>query len=96
LWRLSLPSSTPAFEFPGRQLIEWNGALRWFKTDADPAAVRGAAAKAGGTATLFRARDKSAGAFHPLAAGNLALHRRIKRALDPHGIFNPGRMYAGL
>jgi glycolate oxidase FAD binding subunit len=96
LWRLSLPSTAPAFEFPGRQLIEWSGALRWFKTDADPAVVRGAAAKAGGTATLFRARDKSAGAFHPLAAGNLALHRRIKRELDPHGIFNPGRMYAGL
>jgi FAD/FMN-containing dehydrogenase len=26
----------------------------------------------------------------------LALHRRLKAALDPHAIFNPGRMYKGV
>jgi FAD/FMN-containing dehydrogenase len=26
----------------------------------------------------------------------LALHQRVKAALDPAGIFNPGRMYAEL
>jgi glycolate oxidase FAD binding subunit len=96
LWRLSVPSTAVPFHFPGRQLLEWGGALRWFKTDVDAAVVRRAAASAGGTATLFRARDKSPGTFHPLPAANLELHRRIKRALDPQGIFNPGRMYAGL
>jgi glycolate oxidase FAD binding subunit len=96
LWRLSVPSSAPPFEFPGRQLIEWGGALRWFRTDVDPALVRQAAATVGGTATLFRARDRSPGVFAPLAPPVLELHRRIKRELDPRGIFNPGRLVAGL
>jgi glycolate oxidase FAD binding subunit len=96
LWRLSLPSTAGAFELPGRQLVEWGGALRWFRTAADPAVVRRAAAGAGGTATLFRSRERAAAAFHPLPAPTLELHRRIKQALDPHGIFNPGRMIPGL
>lgn len=96
LWRLSVPSTAQAFEFPGRQLIEWGGALRWFRTDADPATVRQAAATVGGSATLFRARDRSPGVFPPLAAPVLELHRRIKREFDPRGLFNPGRLVAGL
>ena len=46
--------------------------------------------------TLFRARDRSAGVFPPLAPAVLELHRRIKREFDPRGIFNPGRLVAGL
>ena len=96
LWRLSVPSTAPPFEFPGRQLIEWGGALRWFRTDADAAMVRQAATTVGGTATLFRGRDRSAGTFAPLAAPVLELHRRLKREFDPRGIFNPGRLVPGL
>jgi glycolate oxidase FAD binding subunit len=96
LWRLSVPSTAPPFDFPGRQLIEWGGALRWFRTDADAARVREAAATVGGSATLFRCRDKGTGVFTPLSAPVLELHRRIKRELDPRGIFNPGRLVAGL
>lgn len=96
LWRLSVPSTAPIFDFPGRQLVEWGGALRWFKTDTDASLLRQAAATLGGSATLFRARDRSAGVFDPLPAPLLALHRRIKREFDPRGIFNPGRLVAGL
>jgi len=96
LWRLSVPSTAPVFEFPGRQLIEWGGALRWFRTDADPAVVRQAAATVGGSATLFRSRDRVAGVFPPLPGPLLELHRRIKREFDPRGLFNPGRLVAGL
>jgi glycolate oxidase FAD binding subunit len=93
LWRLSVPSHAPRIELAGEQLIEWGGALRWLRTPADVAAVRSAAAQAGGHATLFRGGDRGAGAFAPLAPALLKLHRSLKAAFDPAGIFNPGRLH---
>ena len=34
--------------------------------------------------------------FQPLPAGMMALHKRIKLALDPAGILNPARLYIAL
>jgi len=96
LWRLSVPSGAPIFELPGRQLVEWGGALRWFKSDADATFVRQAAATVGGTATRFRATEAASGVFPALPAPILELHRRIKQEFDPRGLFNPGRLVAGL
>ena len=68
LWRLSVKASAPYADLGGEQMIEWSGALRWLVAGerTDPARVRAWAAAHGGHATLFRAADKSAGAFHPL------------------------------
>jgi glycolate oxidase FAD binding subunit len=96
LWRIAVPSVSAPLELTGPQLIEWSGALRWLRTDADAARVRQTARAAGGHATLFRARDKSAGAFTPLDPVLLRLHRALKSAFDPAGILNPGRLYAEL
>ncbi|MCC6658168.1 MAG: glycolate oxidase subunit GlcE [Rhodocyclaceae bacterium] len=96
LWRLSLPSTTAPLDLPGAQLIEWGGAQRWLAGDGPAAVVREAAARAGGHATLFRGADKSAGAFQPLPAPLLAIHRKLKRNVDPQGLFNPGRLYSDL
>ncbi len=93
LWRLSLPSVAAAITLPGEQLIEWGGAQRWLKTDADAATIRAAAAQAGGHATLFRGGDKSVGVFHPLQPAVARIHRHLKNTFDPAGIFNRGRMY---
>jgi glycolate oxidase FAD binding subunit len=98
LWRLSVKPTAPPLELPGAQLIEWGGALRWLRTDkdADPAAIRDAAARAGGHATLFRGGDRSRGVFQPLAPALMQLHRNLKRVFDPAGILNPGRLYPDL
>jgi glycolate oxidase FAD binding subunit len=47
----------------------------------------------GGHATLFRTTDKSRDSFAPLSAPLMRIHRDLKHALDPAGIFNPGRLY---
>jgi len=94
LWRLSVPPQAAPIELPGEQLLEWGGALRWLRTGVGAALVRAAAAQAGGHATLFRAADKSPGAFAPLRPTLLRLHRGLKQAFDPAGILNPGRLYA--
>ena len=96
IWRLSLPSVTAPLALEGEQLIEWGGAQRWLKANADAAVIRAAAAAAGGHATLFRGGDKRNGVFHPLAPALMTIHRKLKSAFDPAGIFNPGRMYDNL
>jgi glycolate oxidase FAD binding subunit len=92
VWRVSVPQTTPPLGL-GAALVEWGGGLRWLRGALDAAAVRSAAERAGGHATLFRGGDKAAGVFHPLAPAVLKIHRRLKAAFDPAGILNPGRMY---
>ena len=96
LWRLSVRSTAPHADLGGEQLIEWGGALRWLVGGerSDSARIRAWAKEQGGHATLFAGADKSAGVFHPLPAPVLALHERLKAGFDPHGILNPGRLYA--
>lgn len=95
LWRLSVPSVTAPLELTGSQLIEWGGAQRWLHSAAPAAALRAAAATAGGHATLFRAGVAHAArdaVFHPLSPAVAGIQRRLKQAFDPAGIFNPGRL----
>ena len=104
LWRLAVPSSAPPLQLDGKPLIEWGGALRWLRSNAPTEEIRARAVALGGHATLFRGvrrdaeegRDRSIDVFHPLADALMTIHRRIKRAFDPAGIFNPGRLYDGL
>ena len=96
LWRVSVPQTAAPLGLAGESLIEWGGAQRWLVTAAGQmTAVREAALKAGGHATLFRANDKSGGVFTPLTAPLDGVHREMKRSFDPAGIFNPGRLYPG-
>ena len=63
------------------------------------AALRAALSPLGGHATLVRAPDALRAAvdvFQPQPAALIALTRRVKAAFDPDGVFNPGRMYAGI
>ncbi|MBP0600498.1 glycolate oxidase subunit GlcE [Herbaspirillum sp. LeCh32-8] len=98
LWRLSVPSVAPPLDLPGRQLIEWGGAQRWLRPDGslDAVSIRAAALAVGGSASLHRGGDKAIGVFHPLQPAVEKIHRNLKQQFDPAGIFNPGRMYAGL
>lgn len=96
LWRMSVPSTAASLSIDGPQLIEWNGALRWLRTDQTVQQMRECTQQAGGHATLFRGGDRSAGVFTPLTAPVAAIHRRLKAQFDPAGIFNPGRLYPDL
>jgi len=94
LWRLSVPDTAPPISLPGEQFIEWGGAQRWLRSTAPASQIRSAAA--GGHATLVRAADKSPGAFTTLTSPLMSVHKRLKNAFDPAGIFNPGRLYPEL
>ena len=96
LWRLSVKSTALSLLLPGKQLLEWNGGLRWLSTDGgeDAEAIRTTAKEAGGHATLFRHNQSGISVFHPLPSGMMKIHRALKEKFDPSGIFNPGRLYS--
>lgn len=95
LWRLSVKSTTPPLSLPGKQLMEWNGGLRWLLCDASigTETIHHIAKNAGGHATLFRSHEPRPYVFHPLDSGMMKIHRALKEKFDPSGIFNPGRFY---
>ena len=93
IWRLSLPAVTPVLSLPGQTLIEWGGAPRWLRSEAPAVALRAAAAQAGGHATLFLGAAIGEAVFTPLDATQLRLQQQLKRAFDPDGLFNRGRLY---
>lgn len=98
LWRLSVRSTTAPLALPGKQLLEWNGGLRWLLDgdNLDVETIRKLAKDAGGHATLFRNNIARQAVFHPLEPAMMTIHRSLKQQFDPSGIFNPGRLYPDL
>lgn len=98
LWRLSLPQTAPALDLPWPQLVEWQGGLRWVWAPVEAAAaLQSAARRVGGNASIFIAayvdKSRATGTFSPENPAALEIARRVKQQFDPHGIFNPQRLY---
>ncbi|WP_232628597.1 FAD-binding protein [Methylobacterium sp. Leaf118] len=111
VWRIStVPACGPAVTAAvaqaraARWFYDWGGGLIWLATDASEdggaAAIRAAVRASGsGHATLVRGPETLRAAvpvFEPLPEALMRMTAGIKAAHDPAGIFNPGRMYAGL
>jgi glycolate oxidase FAD binding subunit len=110
IWRLSTePTRGPAVtdaigaRREARWFYDWGGGLIWLATDASGDAgaetIRAAIRAQGGHATLVRAPDAVRAAvpvFEPLSEPLMRITAGIKKAHDPAGVFNPGRMYAGV
>ena len=92
LWRLSVAQTAPVLELPWPQLVEWHGAQRWLWAPLNAAqALREAAAKAGGHATLFIVPGDASGPQQrtaPLPEALERIQQRLKAEFDPAGIFN--------
>lgn len=94
--RLSVSATCDDIEFEGEQLIEWGGALRWLKTSTDIKTIREKIKSLNGHVTAYKNFDQQAEYFQPLDSGLKTIHQRLKKAFDPAGILNPGRLYKEL
>lgn len=94
LWRFSIKSTAPADE--GSWLLDWAGAQRWLLGEFDKSELERSAAAAGGHVTLYRRGNRAGEVHHTLNDTLQAMHVRLKRAFDPQGILNPGRLYSWL
>jgi glycolate oxidase FAD binding subunit len=110
LWRISTAPTRGsevgrklAEEADAELLYDWAGGLVWAALpatdDASAPILRAAVAAAGGHATLIRApaavRAK-VDVFTPEEPALAALTKRVRASFDPQGIFNAGRMWAGV
>ena len=100
LWRCSHQITTEFYgSYDGKtdkQLIEWNGALRWINSDTELFTI---AEEHGGHAQrypLSAEHHETADIFQPLQPALFKIHQRLKQAFDPENILNPGRLYSGL
>ena len=111
VWRISTaPTIGPkAAEAIGRRIpaarwfYDWGGGLLWVaippSADAGASIIRNELATLGGHATLLRAPEDVRHAvpvFQPPGAVEMRLSAGIKASFDPAGIFEPGRMFAGV
>ena len=106
IWRVSVrPSAGPqiaaaASAIGGRVMLDWGGGLVWIAaspSSANHTLISEAAHTQGGAAMLFRAPEslRLAVPILPEEATPLAkIGTRVKEALDPGGLFNPGHMRA--
>ena len=106
VWRVSVrPSRGPAVlaaldASGGRGYLDWGGGLVWLAGNAAlHGAVVAATQAAAGVWTVMRAPESVRAAIdvvpkEPAALAHIT--RRAKAALDPDGLLNPGRLYAGL
>ena len=111
VWRLSVPPASGAEAAASvadvadvRALFDWGGGLVWLSVDGAPdageAAVRAAAGSGGRARDSGPRRCADTGCARGVPAPGVGRRRLdgtgFKRAFDPAGVLNPGRMYAGV
>ena len=98
IWRVFVPPASAAAcadrLAASFWLADWAGGALWIAGGAN---VHETARSFSGHALLMHANDaRRASVFPPEDPARSQLTRRVKDAFDPHGLFNPGRMYEGV
>ncbi len=96
LWCILLRPSREHFLQDERWLIDWRGARRWLAAGSDRESIDRLVANVGGEAWQMRGAPDGADVFPGRRGAYCKMLLQLKQALDPAGIFNPGRLYSWL
>jgi glycolate oxidase FAD binding subunit len=94
LWCFLLRSTHDHFEQDEGWLIDWRGARRWVTARRDRDTLEGHVRDAGGELWQVRGAVQGADVFPARSAAYRKTLLQLKGALDPVGVFNPGRLYS--
>jgi len=96
LWCISVRPNQRHFEDDEDWLIDWRGARRWLAARRDRGVLNEFVGEAGGELSHARGAEPGADVFPARSGTYQRTLQRLKHALDPAGIFNPGRLYSWL
>ena len=91
LWRISVAPTTPTDALDAF-CFDWAGGQRWITAPPDDFSPFELASRLGGHAVCFDPQRGVGTGMQPLESGILRLNRRVKEAMDPHGLINRGRL----
>ena len=94
LWCISLRSTVSHFMQDEEWLIDWRGARRWLAAACDRKMLLDQAGASGSEVWQLRGAEKGADVFPERSEAYRNMLQRLKQALDPGGVFNPGRLYS--
>ncbi|MCY4050767.1 MAG: glycolate oxidase subunit GlcE [Gammaproteobacteria bacterium] len=77
-------------------LVDWGGALRWYREEVDETELQLGLKEQGGWLERFCGADRTQEVFSPLHPATMRIKQRLKDVFDPDRILNPGRMYSEL
>ncbi len=96
LWCISLRPTKKHFLPDQDWLIDWRGARRWLAAKCDRKTQEEHLAEEGAEAWQVRGATRGADVFPDRGGTYRNILLRLKAAMDPAGIFNPGRLYSWL
>ena len=93
-WCISLRATHDHFMPEANWLFDWRGARRWLAADCDRDMLERLVTDAGGELWRMRGGGNTGEVFPARTEAYRNMLVRLKQALDPAGIFNPGRLYS--
>ena len=93
-WCILLRATHDHFMPEANWLFDWRGARRWLAADCDRDTLGRLVTDAGGEIWRMRGGGNAGEVFPARSEAYRNMLVRLKQALDPAGIFNPGRLYS--